>query len=265
MSTYTTATTNGSTVRTGCARRRTRPRYLLPHLTRERSLLDIGPAPARSRPTWLPWLRVTATEIGQKEWIVFSRATIEARAHRCRTSACRTCTPSTFPDGSFDVVHATRLLSTFCRPGAGACVRWPGRRPGGVVAARDGGLTRPSTCGRSSRNSMSGCGCTALAARRNGGDRRGRRLLSWAQAAEPPDITATFRAPWCFAAPADRDTGAALWSDRITESALARQLVKRRVRDHARPAPVSVPPGSPGQSKWVASLTQILDAARGSP
>ncbi len=49
-------------------------------------------------------------------------------------------------------------------------------------------------------------------------------LLAWAHAAGATDVEAG-SATWCFADPEDRAWWGSLWADRITTTALARQLV----------------------------------------
>ena len=54
----------------------------------------------------------------------------------------------------------------------------------------------------------------------------GRRLLSWAQEAGFPDVTAG-SSTWCYSTPIDRAWWGGLWADRIVESDVARQAVDR--------------------------------------
>jgi hypothetical protein len=54
----------------------------------------------------------------------------------------------------------------------------------------------------------------------------GRRLLSWAQQAGFPDVTAG-SSTWCYSTPIDRAWWGGLWADRIVDSDLARQAIDR--------------------------------------
>ena len=198
--------------------------YLLPHLRESDSLLDIGAGPGTITADLADMVgRVTATEIGQKE-LDLSRATIEARGITSVDFSVQDVQALTFPDGSFDVVHAHQVLQHVADPVRALREMARVVRPGGVVAARDGDYAA-FTWWPQLPELDEWLRLYRAAARANGGEPdAGRRLLSWAQAADLTDITAT-SSTWCFATPADRDHWGRMWADRITESALARQLV----------------------------------------
>jgi SAM-dependent methyltransferase len=62
-------------------------------------------------------------------------------------------------------------------------------------------------------------------ARMNGGEPdAGRRLLSWAQAADLDDVTPS-ASTWLFATAEDRDWWGGMWADRIVDSDIARAAV----------------------------------------
>jgi len=124
----------------------------------------------------------------------------------------------------FDVVHAHQVLQHLADP-VGA-LRAMGRlcRPGGVVAARDGDYTG-FTWYPALPELDEWLALYEQGARANGGEPdAGRRLLAWARAAGFRRVTAS-ASTWCFATAEDRAFWGGMWADRITSSALARQLV----------------------------------------
>lgn len=135
-----------------------------------------------------------------------------------------TCNHLDLADDSVDVVHTHQVLQQLGDPVQALLEMRRVCRPGGIVAVRDGDyagftwwpevpeLDNWLTLYRS-------------AARANGGEPdAGRRLLSWARAAGFSDITAT-SSTWCFATSQDRAWWGGMWADRITGSALSRQLL----------------------------------------
>ncbi len=143
---------------------------------------------------------------------------------RTSTSSRRTSTRSTFPDDTFDVVHAHQVLQHVADPVQALREMRRVCKPGGIVAARDAdyaGFTWFPQLPALDRWMT----LYSAAARANGGEPdAGRRLLSWAQHAGFADVTPS-GGLWCFATPETRDWWGGMWADRIVESALARQLV----------------------------------------
>jgi ubiquinone/menaquinone biosynthesis C-methylase UbiE len=127
-------------------------------------------------------------------------------------------------DRSFDVVHAHQLLQHLSDPVA--ALREFGRvcRPMGVVAVRDADYA--AMCWYPADPLLDRwMELYQAAARANRGEPdAGRRLLAWAHAAGFSDVTPS-GSVWCYSSPEDRAWWGDLWSDRITVSALARQLV----------------------------------------
>ena len=200
--------------------------YLLPHLRPGMSLLDVGCGPgtitidlaARVAPG-----TVTAVELTDAA-LDLARAEAKARNRHNVSFATSDVHALDFADDSFDVVHAHQVLQHVADPVQAlrelrrVCV------PDGIVAARDadyaGVIWYPRLPALDHWMNL-----YDKAARANGGEPdAGRRLLSWAQDAGFDDITPT-ASTWCFATPENRDWWGRMWSDRIIESALARQLV----------------------------------------
>jgi SAM-dependent methyltransferase len=130
-----------------------------------------------------------------------------------------------FGDGEFDVVHAHQVLQHVADPVRALREMARVTRAGGVVAARDSDYAtfawwpRPPELDRWLE-------LYAAAARANGGEPdAGRRLLSWAHAADLADVTAS-SSTWCYATPETREWWGGMWADRILGSALAGQLVR---------------------------------------
>ncbi len=133
-------------------------------------------------------------------------------------------------DGSFDVVHAHQVLQHVADP---VQVLREMRRvaaPDGVVAVRDSdyaGLAwHPQLPGLDAWRAA-----YRTAARANGGEPdAGRRLLGWAQQAGFGQVEASSDT-WCFADPQSRSWWAELWCDRLTGTALGRQLLDDGLAD----------------------------------
>ncbi|MEV4534414.1 methyltransferase domain-containing protein [Asanoa sp. NPDC049518] len=198
--------------------------YLLPALTPDTRLLDVGCGPGtitadlaarvgsvtaiETAPPALDAARAVAAERGVD--IDFAVEDVHALS---------------FDDNSFDVVHAHQVLQhvadpvTALREMARVC------RPGGVVAARDSDYAAftwwPEVPALSEWLDL-----YRRVARANGGEPdAGRRLLSWARAAGLHDVTAT-SSTWTFATPEDRAWWGGMWADRVVGSAIGSRAVE---------------------------------------
>ena len=198
--------------------------YLRPHLRADMSLLDVGAGPGTITMEFAAAVdRVTATEIDDAA-LGLSRKLAADRGIRNIELAVEDVHALSFPDDSFDVVHAHQVLQHVADPVQALREMRRVAKPGGIVAARDADyagfvwfplLPELDEWLRLYRE----------AARANGGEPdAGRRLLSWARAAGLEDVTAT-ASTWCYATPDERAWWGGMWADRILESALARQLV----------------------------------------
>ncbi|KDA04942.1 methyltransferase type 11 [Microbacterium sp. CH12i] len=198
--------------------------YLRPHLNPDVRLLDVGAGPGTITADFAAHVaQVTATEIGDAE-LGLSRALAAEHGIQNIDFSVEDVHALSFPDDSFDIVHAHQVLQHVADPVQALREMRRVAKPGGLVAARDADydgfiwfpvLPELDEWLRLYRE----------AARANGGEPdAGRRLLSWARAAGFTDVTAT-ASTWCYATPEERAWWGGMWADRILESALARQLV----------------------------------------
>jgi ubiquinone/menaquinone biosynthesis C-methylase UbiE len=199
--------------------------YLAPHLRPGLDLLDVGCGPGTLT---VDLARRVAP--GRTLAIDVAEAPLaEAREH-ARTQGVEVTVEVgdvyalAADDGSFDVVHAHQVLQHVANPVLALSEMKRVAKPGGRVAARDSDyaafawyplLPQLDDWLRLYRS----------AARANGGEPdAGRRLASWARAAGFHDVEAT-SSTWCFATADDRAWWGTLWADRMTESAIARQII----------------------------------------
>lgn len=198
--------------------------YLLPHLGPDVWLLDIGAGPGTITVDLAATVaRVTATEIGEAE-LALSRDLAADRGVTNIEFSVQDVHTLTFPDASFDVVHAHQVLQHVADPVAALREMARVARPGGLVAARDsdyaGFIWWPRLPELDEWLRL-----YRTAARANGGEPdAGRRLLSWARSAGLTDVVAT-SSTWCYSTPEGREGWGGMWAERILESALSRQLV----------------------------------------
>ena len=190
--------------------------YLLPHLTPGQSLLDVGCGPgsvtidlaARVAPG-----RVVGVDVSAK--VVDVARTAAADAGTDVTFDVADAYELPFPDGSFDVVHAHQVLQHVADPVRALREMRRVCRPGGVIAVRDSDYAG-FTWFPQLPELDEWLALYRRTAYANGGEPdAGRRLLSWAQAADLTDVTPT-ASTWCFANDEDR-----AWADRVTGSTFA--------------------------------------------
>lgn len=203
--------------------------YLLPHLRPGQRLLDVGSGPGTITAD-------LASAVGEAGEVVALEVTDEAAAltraelERQGVTGARVLVGDVHAldldalGGPFDVVHAHQVLQHVADPVAALREMLRVTRPGGLVAARDSDYDRfawhPAAPGLDRWLAL-----YTAAARANGGEPdAGRRLLAWAHAAGADDVEAG-SSTWCYATPDDRAWWGGMWADRITSTALARQLV----------------------------------------
>ena len=206
--------------------------YLRPHLEASTRLLDVGAGPGSITVDFAGIVaHVTATEIDENALSLSERLAAD-RGLTNLSFSVEDVHALSFPDDSFDVVHAHQVLQHVGDPVQALREMRRVTVPGGVVAARDAdyaGFVWFPVLPELDR----WLALYRAAARANGGEPdAGRRLLAWARAAGFTDISAT-ASTWCYASPEERAWWGGMWADRILESALARQLVDS---DMATPA-----------------------------
>lgn len=198
--------------------------YLLPHLTGEERLLDVGAGPGTITVDLAQRVSaVTATEIGEAE-LELSRAAATQAGVTGIDFQVADVHELPFPDASFDVVHAHQVLQHVADPVQALREMRRVTRPGGLVAVRDsdyrGFVWFPELPELSEWMDL-----YQAAARANGGEPdAGRRLHSWARQAGYDEISPS-STTWCYASAEDRAWWGEMWADRIVESAMARQVL----------------------------------------
>ncbi|MBO0842682.1 MAG: class I SAM-dependent methyltransferase [Nocardioides sp.] len=198
--------------------------YLLPHLSAEQRLLDVGAGPATISVDLARLVaHVTVTEIGESELDLGRRtateegiANIDFRVEDVHAL--------TIDDAAYDVVHAHQVLQHVSDPVQALREMRRVTRPGGLVAVRDsdyaGFVWWPEVPAL-----VEWLDLYHQAARANGGEPdAGRRLRSWALQAGFTEVTSS-SSTWCYATPEERAWWGGLWADRFTDSAVARQIV----------------------------------------
>ena len=128
-------------------------------------------------------------------------------------------------DDTFDIVHAHQVLQHLSEPVAALREMRRVCKPGGIVAARDADYNamtwHPAVPEMTAWLRM----YDAVARANDGEPNAGRFMLAWAHAAGFTSVTPGASA-WCYATPEDREWWGALWADRITQSAIAKQAVE---------------------------------------
>ncbi|BCL16441.1 class I SAM-dependent methyltransferase [Micromonospora sagamiensis] len=197
--------------------------YLLPHLTSDQVLLDVGCGPGTITADLAGRVaRVTALEVSE-EALELARAEARARGRDDVDFVVADVHGLDLPDATYDVVHAHQVLQHVADPVEALREMRRVCRPGGIVAARDSDYAAFTWFPRVPELDE-WLALYQRAARANGGEPdAGRRLLSWARAAGFTDVTAT-ASTWCFATPEDRQWWGGMWADRIRHSAMADQV-----------------------------------------
>ena len=202
--------------------------YLLPHLSADLDLLDVGAGPGTITADLARRVRsVTASEVDDAT-LDLTRAGVGEAANVEYVVA--DVHALDFPDDSFDVVHAHQVLQHVADPVQALREMRRVARPGGQVAVRDSDYLAfawyPLVPGVAEWREL----YVALARANGGAPDAGRRLLSWAHEAGFEDVTAS-STTWCFATSEDRAWWGGMWADRITGSAIARQALSSAMAD----------------------------------
>lgn len=198
--------------------------YLEPYLRTDLTLLDVGAGPGTISVEFAQRVQhVHVTEIGETE-LNLSRERAAAEKQHNMAFSVEDVHALSFPDNSFDIVHAHQVLQHVSDPVLAVKEMARVTKPGGIVAARDadyGAFTWwPETPQLTPWLDL-----YRRAARANDAEPdAGRRLLSWAHAAGLSDVTAS-SSTWCYATPDERAWWGGLWADRMTGTAVAQQLI----------------------------------------
>lgn len=199
--------------------------YLLPHLKPEMRLLDVGAGPGTITADLAELTaHVTVAEISH-EVLALSREYVASRRLNNVSFDVEDTHALSYPDATFDVVHAHQVLQHVADPVQVLREIRRVTKPGGIVAVRDsdyGAFTwYPASSGLDRWLAL-----YQQVARANGGEPdAGRRLLAWAHAAGFNDVQATSNT-WCYATPEDRAWWGGMWADRILDSAIATQILR---------------------------------------
>ena len=196
--------------------------YLLPHLTPDLRLLDVGSGPGTITADLAGLVREVVALEATEEAAALTAAELERRGVTNATTVVGDVHDLDFADGAFDVVHAHQMLQHVADP-----VRALGemaRVSGDLVAVRDSDYSAFAWFPADERLDR-WLRLYLEAARANGGEPdAGRRLLAWARAAGLSRVEVG-TSTWCFATPEDRAYWGGMWADRILDSALAVQLL----------------------------------------
>jgi SAM-dependent methyltransferase len=198
--------------------------YLLPHLDPTQRLLDIGSGPGTITADLARRVgTVVALEIAD-EAAELTRAELGRQGVTNAEVRVGDVHALDLADDEFDVVHAHQVLQHVSDPVGALREMARVTRPGGVIAVRDADYAAFAWYPRLPVLDR-WLALYDAAARANGGEPdAGRHLLAWAHAAGLTDLTAT-ATTWCFATPETRAWWGGMWADRITDSALSRQLL----------------------------------------
>lgn len=197
--------------------------YLLPHLTGDERLLDLGCGPGTITADLAGRVGSVVAVDADEGVVSAARAACAEVPNVVVQVADAHALP--FPDGAFDVVHAHQVLQHLGDPVAALREMRRVTRVGGIVAARDADYEVFAWYPASSILDR-WLSLVRSVHRGNGGDPdAGRKLLAWARGAGFTDITAT-GSTWVYADEESRDWWGGMWADRIVESAVARQAVE---------------------------------------
>lgn len=220
--------------------------YLLPHLSGNLTLLDVGAGPGTITADLAERVaHVTATEISE-DAPALSRDQAAERGLTNIDFRVADIHDLPFADDSFDVTHVHQVLQHVHDPVQALRELARVTRRGGLVAARDSDYPAFTWYPVSSELDR-WLELYMTLARANGGEpAAGRMLLAWAHEAGLTDITAG-SSTWCFATPEDRVWWGNLWADRITGSSIARQAL-----DSGNASPDDLEQIAQGWRSWAA-------------
>jgi ubiquinone/menaquinone biosynthesis C-methylase UbiE len=200
--------------------------YLVPHLVRGQSLLDVGCGPATLTVdlarTVAPG-RVVGVDASEKV-LEAARALGESSGLENVEFAHANAYELPFADGTFDVVHAHQVLQHLSEPVAALREMRRVAKPGGLIAVREADYSAmtwyPENAGLTEWNMLYHEVTAAYGYQADAG----RRLLSWVlDAGLDPASVVPSAGVWCYATPQDRTWWGDLWAERCIESNFAVQ------------------------------------------
>jgi ubiquinone/menaquinone biosynthesis C-methylase UbiE len=208
--------------------------YLLGHLAPGMSLLDVGCGPGTITADLAERVApgpVTAVDAAAGS-LAEARQTAADRGLGNLTFAVADVHALSYPDASFDVVHAHQVLQHVTDPVLALREMRRVCAPGGLVAARDADYEAmtwyPAVPALDEWLTL-----YRRVARANGGEPdAGRRLHAWAREAGFTDVTCSASA-WSYATPAERAYWSGTWAERVVQSALAEQAIARGLATQA--------------------------------
>lgn len=208
--------------------------YLLPHLRRGQSLLDVGCGPGtvtvdlarRLAPGEVVGLDNAAVVLEDARAAAAGAGLVNLRFLEGDAYALP------FEDDSFDVVHAHQVLQHLTDPVAALREMKRVARPGGIVAVRDADYAAMTWYPPSAALDEWLALYHEVTQANDAQADAGRRLLSWALAAgfDPAGIIPT-AGVWSYSSQEDRTWWGTLWADRSVASDFARQAVEHNLAD----------------------------------
>lgn len=225
--------------------------YLVPHLERGASVLDVGSGPgtitAQLAERVAPG-RVIGLDAAQ-EIVDAAAAAVEVTNLEFVVGNAYTLP---FADESFDIVHAHQVLQHVADPTAVLREMRRVAAAGGIVAARDvdysGMVWFPELPGLDAWMTV-----YQAVHRSNGGEPdAGRRLRSWAVAAGFTDVRAS-ASVWSFSTEEDTSWWGRMWALRVLESAFAADAVSKGIATQRDLTDIS-----DAWSEWAASPDATL-------
>ncbi|MDP9398910.1 MAG: methyltransferase domain-containing protein [Actinomycetota bacterium] len=202
--------------------------YLQPHLRPGQRLLDVGCGPGTITVD-LARLVAPGQVIGidrEERPLQEARTLAADQEVDNATFAVGDAYRLTYPDDSFDVVHAHQVLQHLTEPVTALEEMRRVCRPGGHLAVRDADYSAMTWYPADPRLDR-WLALYQRVARSNGAEPdAGRRLRSWALAAGMRELTSS-ASVWCYASADERDWWGGLWAERVTSSALAEQALAR--------------------------------------
>ena len=201
--------------------------YLLPHLRRGMTILDVGSGPGTITAGLARYVAPGAVVgIETTDEIVATASAGAGAGVDNLTFEVADVFDLPYPDAMFDVVHAHQVLQHLDDPVTALRSMRQVAKPGGLVAVRDadysGMFWYPDVPGLERWREL----YLEVARSNDGEPDAGRRLSAWARAAGFDDVTVS-AGSWCYTTAEDRGWWSQTWADRIRYSRMAEHAVGR--------------------------------------